>query len=80
MVSLPNELLRRIDSAAVQRGTSRSGWLAEAARRELSRRDPSAIREAIERSEKRFANIRALDAAEVIRLDRDERDRRDRSR
>ena len=80
MVSLPDELLRRIDSAAMRNGTSRSGWLAKAARRELSRRDPAAVREAIERSEKRFADVPALDAAEVIRLDRDERDLRDRGR
>ena len=43
----------------------------------MPQRNNRAIREAIERSEKRLANAPALEAAQVIREDRDQRDLRD---
>lgn len=49
MISLPDDLLAEVDQAARVRGTTRSGLLAEAARRELGRRDPETMRAAIER-------------------------------
>jgi len=74
MVSLPDELLRDIDEEARRRSTSRSALLAAAARRELARRDPEALAEAIARSEHRFRTAGAFDAAELVRRDRDHRE------
>ena len=67
MVSLPDELVRDIDVEARRRSTSRSALLAAAARRELARRDPEAVAEAIARSERRFRGAGAFDAAELVR-------------
>lgn len=39
MVSLPDDLLRRVDAEAVRRGTTRSGLLRELAEEEFKRRD-----------------------------------------
>ena len=73
MVSLPDELIRDIDEEARRRSVSRSALLAAAARRELARRDPEAVAEAIARSEKRFRSAGSFDAAELVRQDRDTR-------
>jgi predicted transcriptional regulator len=73
MVSLPDELVRDIDEEARRRSMSRSALLADAARRELARRDPAAVAEAIARSEQRFRAAGGFDAAELVRQDRDTR-------
>lgn len=73
MVSLPADLLTQIDEAASQRSLSRSAFLALAARRELARRDPEAVRQAIERSRERFARAGAFEATKLVRADRDAR-------
>jgi metal-responsive CopG/Arc/MetJ family transcriptional regulator len=73
MVSLPDELVREIDEEARRRSMSRSALLATAARRELARRDPAAVAEAIARSEQRFRAAGGFDAAELVRHDRDSR-------
>lgn len=73
MVSLPADLLARLDEEALRRSVSRSALLAAAARRELSRRDPEAVAAAIARSEARFRSAGAFDAARLVRADRDAR-------
>jgi len=73
MVSLPDDLLERVDAEAARRSTSRSALLAAAARRELARRDPEAVAAAIARSRERFRAAGDLDAAELVRADRDSR-------
>ncbi|MGH9169746.1 MAG: ribbon-helix-helix protein, CopG family [Acidimicrobiales bacterium] len=73
MVSLPDELVRDLDEEARRRSMSRSALLAAAARRELARRDPATVAEAITRSEQRFRAAGAFDAAELVRQDRDTR-------
>jgi len=75
MVSLPDDLLSALDRAARLRGTTRSGLLAEAARRELRRRDPQAMRAAFARMETRGARL-GIPTSEDVRADRDERARR----
>jgi metal-responsive CopG/Arc/MetJ family transcriptional regulator len=40
MISMPDELLAKVDAAAKRRNTTRSAFLAEAVKRELNRRDP----------------------------------------
>lgn len=71
MVSLPDDLLARIDLEAKRRSTSRSALLALAASRELDRRDSEEVAQAIARSEERFRRSGHFEAADVIRLERD---------
>jgi hypothetical protein len=80
MISLPNDLLERIDRAAAQRRTSRSAFLQEAARRELGWPDPAVIDAALERARAALASAGRFESAEVIRAERDARDVRDRRR
>ena len=76
MVSLPDDVLARIDDEAERRGTSRSALLREAALRELGRPDSAALEAAVERSRSRFAAAGRFDATALIRAERDARDRR----
>ena len=73
MVSLPDDLLAEIDEEATRRHTSRSGFLAEAARTEIRRRAPATIEAAVRRSQERFRRAPAFDSAELIRRERDSR-------
>ncbi len=73
MVSLPAELVRRLDQEARKRSMSRSALIAAAALRELARRNPEAVATAIARSEKRFQSAGAFEAADLVRQDRDVR-------
>jgi metal-responsive CopG/Arc/MetJ family transcriptional regulator len=70
MISLPEDLLRRLDSEARKRSISRSGLLAAALQRELDRRDPDEVAAAIKRSEQRFKAAGSFDAADLVRADR----------
>ena len=58
---------------ASQQDVAKCALLAAAARRELARRDPASVAEAIARSEQRFRSAGAFDAADLIRQDRDTR-------
>ncbi len=71
MISLPEELLFRLDQEALRRSISRSALLAAAARRELDRPDPAAVASAIARSEQRFESAGSFDAADLVRHDRE---------
>ncbi len=73
MISLPDELLALVDDEARRRSTSRSALLAGAARRELARRDSETVRQAIDRSQRRFARSGGFEAADLVRADRDSR-------
>jgi metal-responsive CopG/Arc/MetJ family transcriptional regulator len=74
MVSIPDDLLARIDAAAAERGESRSGFLQEAARMRMGEPDP-AVTEAIAWVEGLFDDLPAdIPPAHVlIRQDRDSR-------
>lgn len=80
MVSIPDELLERIDRAAEEQGTSRSAYLQEAARRELGWPDPAVIDAALERGRVALAGVGSFESAELIREEREVRDARDRRR
>jgi predicted transcriptional regulator len=80
MVSMPDELLERIDRAADERGTSRSGFLQEAARRELGWPDPAVIDAALERGRAALHVAGRFESADLIRAARKARDDRDRRR
>lgn len=80
MISLPGELLERIDRVAEERHTSRSAFLQDAARRELGWPDPVAIAAALERGRAALAGAGRFESADAIRTDRDHHDARDRRR
>ncbi|MEP6651566.1 MAG: ribbon-helix-helix domain-containing protein [Lapillicoccus sp.] len=73
MVSVPDELLAKIDAEVKRRSTSRSAFLVDAARRELGRPVPARLAEALARSEARFAEAGSFEAADLVRVDRDRR-------
>lgn len=80
MISLPDDLLARIDREAGRRNSSRSALLRAGALRELGRPGPEAIDEAVARARQALAGTGEFESADVIRAARDELDRRDRSR
>ena len=80
MVSLPVDLLERIDRAADERQTTRSGFLQAAARHELGSPDATAIAAAIERGRAALADVKRFNSAALIRDERDMRDAADRRR
>jgi predicted DNA-binding protein len=80
LVTMPNDLLKRVDLEAKRLGKTRSGFLQEAAERQLSGPDPRLIEAALERGQAALAGIGSFESAEAIRADRDERDARDRRR
>jgi Ribbon-helix-helix protein, copG family len=73
MISLPDDLLAELDAEVKRRSTSRSALLADAARRELARKDPAEIAAAIARSEHRFLGAGSFESADLVRNDRDRR-------
>lgn len=80
MISMPNDLLERIDRATRERRTSRSAFLQEAARRELGWPDPGAIEDALRRGQAAIAEAGSFESASLIRAARDARDVLDRDR
>lgn len=80
MISLPDDLLGRIDRAAGERHTSRSAFMQEAARRELGWPDPAAVEAALERGRAALAGSGSFESADLIRAERDARDAGDRRR
>jgi len=80
MISMSDELLERVDREADARGTTRSAFLQEAARRELGSPDPAAIDAALERGRSALVRAGSFESAELIRDVRDARDARDRRR
>jgi metal-responsive CopG/Arc/MetJ family transcriptional regulator len=71
-VSLADDLLAAIDAEVQRRASNRSAFLAAAARRELARRDPDLVAEAIARSEDRFKGAGEFEAAEIVGRARDD--------
>lgn len=80
LISIPDELLERVDREAGRRGDSRSGFLRRAAQRELGWPDPGALDAALERGRAALADAGSFEAADLIRAERDRRDARDRRR
>ncbi len=73
MVSIPDDLLARVDNEAHRRATSRSALLAAAVERELDRRDPASVDAAVERSRARFRRAGPFESADLLRAERDSR-------
>lgn len=77
LISVPDDLLDRIDDEAKRRLTTRSAFLQEAARRELGGATAAAIDAAVERARLALADAGSFESTDVIRADRDARDSRD---
>lgn len=73
MISLPNDLLDRLDREAERRHSSRSALLQEAARRELGWPDPAALDAAVERARTALAGAGSFESAALVRAARDAR-------
>jgi len=80
LISMPDELLARVDREADWRGVTRSGFLQDAAQRELGWPDPVALDAALDRGRAALVSVGAFESAELIRRERDARDARDRRR
>jgi predicted transcriptional regulator len=80
MVSIPDDLLERVDREAERRNTTRSALLQQAAVRELGSPDPVVFDAAIDRGRAALAPVGRFESSDVIRCERDERDADDRRR
>jgi len=80
LVTMPNDLLERIDRVTKSAGNTRSDFLQEAARRRLGWPDPAVVDAALERGRAALADAGGFESAELIRSEREERDVRDRRR
>lgn len=80
LISLPDDLLRRIDREAQARGTSRSRFLQEAARHQLEWPSADSLGAALKRGREALAGVGGFESADVIREQRLARDASDRRR
>ena len=80
LISLPDDLLERIDREAQARGSTRSRFLQEAARRQLEWPSAGALRAALERGREALAGVGSFESADLIREQRRARDAGDRRR
>jgi len=80
LVTMPDDLLARIDRETKRAGSTRSDFLQEAARRRLGWPDRAAVDAALERGRAALADAGSFESAELIRAQREERDARDRRR
>ncbi len=74
LISVPEELLARIDRAAKARRTTRSRFFEEAARRELGWPEPDALDAALARACEALAPYGSVESGTLIRGDRDRHD------
>jgi len=80
LVTMPVDLLERIDRETRSLGQTRSEFFQEALRRRLGWPDPLAVDAALLRGRAALADLGGFESAEVIRAEREERDARDQRR
>ncbi len=80
LVSIPDDLLQRVDQEARRRQTSRSELLQQAVTHELGWPDPDLMDAALARGRQALETGPAFESTALVRDMRDERDRRDRRR
>lgn len=80
LISLPDDLLERIDREARAHGLNRSRFLQEAARRQLGWPTVEALDGALRRGRQALAGAGRFESSELIREQRDARDAGDRRR
>jgi metal-responsive CopG/Arc/MetJ family transcriptional regulator len=71
MVSIPADLLADLDREAARRGSTRSGLLALAARRELEQQDPRELDALLAQARAAMRDAGAVEAADLVRAERD---------
>lgn len=71
MISLPDDLLERVDARARERKMTRSGFLAQMARREVERPSREEMEAIIRRGREAFRDAGPFDSADLIRAERD---------
>ena len=74
LITVPDELLDRIDRAAKARKTTRSRFIEEAAQRELGWPAADSMDAAVNRAREALASVGPFESAELIRRDREARD------
>lgn len=80
LISMPDDLLEEVDREAATRGTSRSGLLQQAVRRELEHSSKVVIEQALSRGRQALATAGSFESADLIRRERQSRDAADRRR
>jgi len=80
LISLPDDLLRRIDSEVRAHGGNRSSFFQEAARQRLGWPTAESLNAALERGRDALAGVGGFESADLIREQRHERDAGDRRR
>ncbi len=80
LVTMPDDLLERIDRETKSLGQTRSDFLQEAARHRLGWPDPLAVDAALLRGRTALADLGSFESAEEIRAGREERDAGDQRR
>ncbi|HET8954337.1 MAG TPA: ribbon-helix-helix protein, CopG family [Solirubrobacterales bacterium] len=80
LVTMPDDLLERIDRETNILGQTRSEFLQEAVRRRLGSPDPLEVEAALLRGRAALNGLGSFESAELIRSEREERDARDRRR
>jgi predicted transcriptional regulator len=80
LISLPDDLLERIDREAQARGSNRSRFLQEAARRQLGWPSANTLDAALKRGREALAGVGSFESADLIREQRLARDAGDRRR
>jgi predicted transcriptional regulator len=80
LISLPDDLLERIDREAHARGSNRSRFLQEAARRQLGWPSAETLGAALRRGREALAGVGSFESADLVReqrlaLDADDRRR-----
>lgn len=80
LVSIPDDLLERVDREAQRRRLSRSALLQEAAQHELGWPDTAAMDAAVDRARAALGGAGAFESVDAIRREREARDARDRRR
>lgn len=71
MISMPDDLLARVNERARERNMTRSGFLAEAAEHEVGRLTQEEFNAIIERGRAAFRDAGPFEAADLIRAERD---------
>jgi Arc/MetJ-type ribon-helix-helix transcriptional regulator len=80
LVTMPDDLLERIDRETQSLGQTRSDFLQEAARRRLGWPDPLAVDAALMRGRAALDGLDSFESAKLIRSQREERDAHDQRR
>jgi metal-responsive CopG/Arc/MetJ family transcriptional regulator len=80
LVTMPADLLERIDRETKSLGQTRSDFLQEAARRRLGWPDPLAVDAALMRGRVALADLGSFESSELIRSQREEHNARDQRR